>query len=185
MADEIRGYLRAIRDNFAFGLAGLAVLTHGSTKNTVLSKRILIDQDGLYVIGAHRDPQTVVTGEYYDLSPRPEKAEHAAKQFSTMLLRNLTQESLENLRDYCETTGQTSVMTAQPWYQFARMMRNALAHHYEWHFNNYDKSILPVSWRSKTIDLSMDGQLVDFEFFDWYDGLELWQDMYDFADTLS
>lgn len=65
------------------------------------------------------------------------------------------------------------------------MMRNSLTHTQVWHFNKYDLDRLPVTWRDKKIEASMDGSEPTFEFFDWWDGCELWGEMYAFAGTLD
>ncbi|HEC35169.1 MAG TPA: hypothetical protein ENI39_01385 [Anaerolineae bacterium] len=107
----------------------------------------------------------------------------AVKEFLKMLLRALIKESFELIKDYCEDTGQSALFKSEPWYQFARMIRNCLSHNFRFEFKNYDKSLLPVTWRTRTITLSMDGQPLGLRFFGYVQTWELFQDFQDFAEN--
>ena len=74
------------------------------------------------------------------------------------LTRNLLKEVFRITQSYCQTHDQESAMTAEPWYQFARIIVNLLSHNFRLEFRPYDKSLLPVSYRDKTINEAMDGQ---------------------------
>lgn len=67
-------------------------------------------------------------------------------------------ELFEVTKDYCEQTGQLSSLQSQSWYQFWRIIRNCFSHDFKFHFNDYDLSKLPVSWRSVTIDQNFEGK---------------------------
>ena len=43
--------------------------------------------------------------------------------------RDLVASTHELITEYCLATGQLAVYTAQPWYQFARVLRNAVVHY--------------------------------------------------------
>ena len=107
----------------------------------------------------------------------------AVKEFLKMLLRALIKESFELIQGYCEDTGQSALFKSEPWYQFARMIRNCLSHNFRFMFNNYDKSLLPVTWRTRTITLSMDGQSLSLHFFGYLQTWELFQDFQDFSEN--
>lgn len=72
--------------------------------------------------------------------------------------RAALKELFEITKHYCTTTGQTSVLTAQPWYQFWRILRNCFSHDFRFRFSAYDIKKLPVSWRAVAIDRSMEGK---------------------------
>jgi hypothetical protein len=65
------------------------------------------------------------------------------------------------------------------------MVRNSLKHSQTWNFNSYDRSLLPLSWKGKVIQASMDGQMMTWDFYDCFDALELWDEMFSFAQTLA
>src|SRR5919202_1371110 len=48
---------------------------------------------------------------------------------STRRRRPVVASTHELLTEYCLATGQTHVYAAQPWYQFARVLRNAVVHY--------------------------------------------------------
>ena len=52
----------------------------------------------------------------------------ATKEFMNMLLRILIKESFELLKNHCAETGQAPLLKGQPWYDFARIIRNSLSH---------------------------------------------------------
>jgi len=105
----------------------------------------------------------------------------AMKEFLTLFIRALIKESFELLKNYCEENHQENIFKSEQWYQFARMIRNCLSHNFKFEFNKYDKSILPVSWKSKTIDISMDGSHLKLEFFGYVETWELFSEFQNFA----
>lgn len=117
--------------------------------------------------------------------PKEVDFKHASMEFAKMHLRTFATESFEKTKRYCESTDQVQLFKKQPWYQFARMVRNSLKHSQHWSFNNYDLSILPVTWQGKTIEAGMNGKEMTWEFFDPFDSLELWDNMYEFAKALK
>ena len=103
-----------------------------------------------------------------------------------MLLRNITNDSFEVIKEYCKDSSQLSKMHAQPWYDFARLVRNALTHNQHWLLNrDSDKRKLPLAWHGKTIKGSIATHELTFDFYDWYDGAGLWDEMYEFAKSLK
>ena len=60
------------------------------------------------------------------------------------------------------------------------MIRNTLSHTVCFQFNKHDRKMLPVSWRGRTIDLSMDGKSLDLNFFGYAEGVQLIFDIEDF-----
>ena len=106
-------------------------------------------------------------------------------EFVKMLLRNFTLDNYEALLRYCRGTNQLSKLKTQSWFEFVRILRNSLTHTQTFKFNKYDLSRLPVTWRNKKIEAGMDGQELSFDFYDWWDGCELWEEMFAFAKTLN
>jgi len=107
----------------------------------------------------------------------------AAKEFIKMLLRALIKESFELIKNYCDDSKQISVFTAQPFYQFARMIRNSLSHNFRFEFNKYDKTLLPITWKGKTITAAMDRSYLELSFFSYVETWELFAELQAFANN--
>lgn len=187
MADSLKNALVMIRNNFSTGLYAHCLLRRLTPERVATGDRVIVGEEGLYCI-PHGKEIPSEAGDYYEVgfagSPSFD-LERATMEFAKMLLRNLTLDSFEAAKKYCHETGQFDQLHAQPWYQFARMMRNSLTHTQRWHFNRYDRRRLPVTWRDKTIELSMEGKEPDFNFYDWWDGCELWEEICAFAESLE
>ena len=100
------------------------------------------------------------------------------RNYENSLLRTLMREAHELIMLYCEETQQFPVYKAEPWFQFARIPRNAISHKEggtlrEWPRDLLAKGITFVTWRGKTFDTTMLGQPPD--------GLELVKDQIDFV----
>ena len=148
--------------------------------------QLIVGEDGFYCIG-HDAQVPEEAGDFYEISIGGSTAarERAAMEVAKMALRNLTSDTYEAVFDYCESSGQLTAMQAQGWYQFARVMRNSLTHTQEFRFRPQVLKILPVTWKGRTIEASMGGTEVPFTFYDWYVGLELFDEISSFAGTLS
>jgi hypothetical protein len=184
---SITGQLKTIFSNFSFGLFAHCLIRRIKPEEITSKDRVIIGEDGLYCIPRGKDVPAAA-GKFYEMgfAGSPDfKIERASMEFAKMLLRNLTTDSYEALFNYCEQTNQLHQMQAESWYKFARMIRNSLTHTQHWRFQSRDLSRLPVTWRGKTIDTSMNGQELSFEFYDWWDGCELWHEMYAFAESLK
>jgi hypothetical protein len=148
----------------------------------------VVKADGIYAIRPGKsiyipEGESVYTLEFG--GPKKKNFEHAYIEFVKMHLRVFVLETFEKLKAQCDTIGQVGAFKACGWYQFARMVRNALTHDQSWHFSKYDKSVLPVSWNGKIIELTMNNTGMTWDFFDPYDALELWDEMYEFAKSIS
>ena len=184
----ILNHLVGIRSNFAFGLQCWALLRSPQTAGVVKMHRVIVKEDGIYAILPEKSMHVPEGQRFYALElggPKEPNCEHASMEFAKMHLRTFTTESFEKIKGYCASTGQLQLLKGQPWYQCARMVRNSLKHSQHWSFNKYDLSILPVTWQGKIIETGMNGKEMTWEFFDSFDSLELWDEMYDFAKTLK
>lgn len=82
----------------------------------------------------------------------------AFSQLYDTVHRAAVKELFEITKHYCELTSQTALLTAQPWYQFWRVLRNCFSHDFRFRFTEYDRKKLPVSWRTIAIDETMEGK---------------------------
>ena len=64
-----------------------------------------------------------------DVAARPDVRPALARELAKGARRDLIASTHELLTEYCLATGQTSGYAAQPWYQFARVLRNAVVHY--------------------------------------------------------
>ncbi|MBM3739890.1 MAG: hypothetical protein FJW39_29355 [Acidobacteria bacterium] len=93
----------------------------------------------------------------------------------------LIKESFELVKDYSQKTGQDKALKAEPWYHFGRIIRNALSHNFDFELKDREKSLLPVSWRNRTITLAMNNQPLTLDFFGYIEAWELFSDFHEFA----
>ncbi len=64
-------------------------------------------------------------------------------------------ELLALTKEYCRATGQLAKLKEQPWYQLWCVLRNYFSHDLKFNFNTAERAMLPISWNSVTIDISM------------------------------
>ena len=186
MSVELQGKLRTVRVNFAGAMMANCLMRRVSaTERRKAAGRVIVGEDGFYCVG-HNAKVPEEAGEFYEISidGSTTARDRAAMELAKMALRNMTSDTYEAVFEYCEAHGQLPSMQAQDWYQFARVIRNSLTHTQFFRFHPRVLAILPVTWKGRTIDASRNGIEVPFTFFDWYVGLELFKDIYEFAGTL-
>lgn len=105
------------------------------------------------------------------------------RNYENSLLRTLMREAHELILLYCDETQQFHIYKTEPWFQFARVLRNVMSHKEggtlrEWPKDLLAKGITSVTWRGRTFDTAMLGQRLVF-----YppEGLELLKDQIDFV----
>ena len=105
------------------------------------------------------------------------------RNYENSLLRTMMREAHELILLYCEETQQFPIYKAEPWFQFARVLRNVMSHKEGGTLREWPKYLLKngtasVTWRSKTFDTTMLGHRLVF-----YppEGLELMKDQIEFV----
>lgn len=127
-----------------------------------------------------------LAGELVDDNRR----EVISSEFLLNHLHSLVRVPFELLNDYCEdfdAAKQAALMTKlrnMPWYEYTRLVRNAVSHNFRFAFNARDKSKLPVTWNGIAIDSNRDGQAITYETLWHRTGYELFLEMREFADSL-
>ena len=100
-------------------------------------------------------------------------------EYEKSLRRSFLKEGHEVIQNYCEETNQFAAYKAQPWFEFARIIRNTVSHKDGGILRCWpDKRIKIAVWRTRTLEPSMVGHPVDFM---PYEALHLLQDQIDFA----
>lgn len=107
----------------------------------------------------------------------------AFSQLYDTVHRAALKEMFEITKQYCETTGQTNLLKAQPWYQFWRILRNCISHDFKFSFRDYDKKKLPVTWGAITIDASMEGKTLTHGIMSREQLLGFLGDVYEFVEV--
>jgi hypothetical protein len=188
MADQLLGVLESIRGTFSLGLFSWALAKDRDTQDLILSHEVSVLCDRISAVKSGQDKKIPAGAKVYDVTicgPNMEPDfEHLTQELSKMLLRNFTGDCFEAVKDYCEVSGQLEAMKRQPWYQFARLVRNCLTHTQCWKFSPYDLSLLPVTWNDKTFDASLQGKESEGTVYNWFDACGLYAAMFDFAKTL-
>lgn len=117
---------------------------------------------------------------------KKEDRDIACKEFINMGLRSLIRESFELIEDYSDNTNQKLVFQNQDWYQFARIIRSCLSCNSKFQFDEYDKLLLPITWKNRTIDMSLDNTHLQLSFFGYVEAWKLFNEMNLFVkNTLS
>jgi hypothetical protein len=105
------------------------------------------------------------------------------RNYENSLLRAMVRESHELILLYCHETKQFPIYKAEPWFQFARILRNVVSHKEggtlrEWPKDLLANGITSVVWRNKKFDTNMLGKALIF-----YppEALELLRDQIDFV----
>ena len=57
------------------------------------------------------------------------------------------------------------------------MIRNCLSHNFKFEFNKKDKLFLPVTWKGKEINISLDGTDLQLSFFGYVEAWETFNEM--------
>jgi hypothetical protein len=168
---ELISQLENAKNNYILGLAALALFATEESYSLLEKSSCSF---GSYSLSFN---------QVANLLRKREDKEIAVKEFTKMLLRALVKESFELIKGYCNVSKQTSSFTSQPWYQFARMIRNCLSHNFRFEFKKYDKGLLPVSWKGKTITAAMDRSYLELSFLGYVEAWELFSEMNSFAET--
>jgi len=168
---ELVSQLENAKNNYVLGLAALSLFSNEKSYPILNESHASFGQ------------YTVPFEQVSSLLSQPADRDIATKEFLTSQIRALIKESFELIKDYCDGTNQGSTFKAEPWYQYARMIRNCLSHSYRFEFNKHDKKVLPVSWKTKTIDVSMDGKHLKLDFFGYIESWELFMEYQSFVNN--
>lgn len=104
----------------------------------------------------------------HEYSTERRRHEETLREYWKATRRNLLKESFEIVEAYASSGGCFKAVQAEPWYPFARVIRNSLSHDMHFRFNNYDRKQLPVSWRGTTVTEAMHDTDMPENFLDPY-----------------
>ncbi len=119
------------------------------------------------------------------------RSEIISSQFLLNHLHSLIRLPFELLKGYCADFDRAvkppalfNRLRSTPWYEYTRLVRNAISHNFRFAFDERDKSRLPVTWNSIIIDSNCDGRAITFETLWHRPGYELFLEMKEFANAL-
>jgi hypothetical protein len=168
---ELLGQLTNAQNNYVLGLAATSLFTEPLALEHLTKSHA--------VFGTYNVPFDQVS----KLLDNRQDREIAVREFLTMLLRALIKESFELIKDYSNDSNQSALLKGEPWFQFARIIRNCISHNFLFEFNAHDRSHLPVSWKGKTITLALDGQPLSLSMFGYVEAWELFSEFKVFAES--
>ena len=169
--EELVNQLAHTKNNYIIGLAALSVFNSGKA-------------------GPILDRHAVAFGDYsitFDqVSELLKKApDHGIvlNEFNKMLMRATIIESFEHIKEYCQNTNQYPLFKKQPWYEFARIIRNFLSHNCRFIINKFDRDRLPVKWGDIEITERMHGRGLETGSFGNIETWELFQQFTTFVEN--
>jgi hypothetical protein len=143
--DDLMGIIRTEKNNYRLAY----VLIIQTSQDDVMT----------YFLDLYRsiDPKFKVINGIEPLVLDKKVLKIAVDQFHITILRAIVKELFEILKIYCKSTAQDDLLYSQDWYQPWRIIRNCFSHDFHFRFKNYDKKLLPLSWRGIEIREEMDG----------------------------
>lgn len=179
--------LRHARNSYLYTLAGMRLLNSDASRG--LQDRVVqLRQDGLLF---DPDPSDRVGRRFefefnqlvFDYTSRKSDFDASLWELYKFVRRNLITESFEVAKTYSTNASMLTEFRDQPWYQFARVARNAVAHNFIVHFDNFARAALPITWNGKTLDQSLEGSEVTSDLLDPLTTCELIAVMEEFVRT--
>src|SRR3989338_1622765 len=175
--ENLVGALNNVLNNYIFGMVLTRIVPADALEKTVNKKATFQGPAGELL---HVD-LTPLTAIYSN----PSDKKILSEEFEKSLKRSLLGEAHEIICWYCEETKQHLLYESQPWYQFARIIRNSVSHKqggtlHPWPSTLSKKGITQVCWRTRSLDISLVGKEI---LFTHQEALQLFSDIMDFAKT--
>lgn len=171
---ELTEQLEATRQNVIAGLASLALLS--SSEGRPLLER------GSAQFGNFRV-------DFYEIAllmREDEKKAAFTANFIQLLIRTLVRDSFDLLVQYCDGSNQAAHLKKQDWYNFARLVRDAIARGFRFEFNSFDRGLnMPVVWKDRKITGGHHGQPLELDFFGMFEAWTMFMEIKAFAARLD
>ena len=169
ITESLAARLMTVQNNYVLGLASLALLTAPEAQ-------AVLRRDSARFGGYE-----VQFAQVADLFSNTEHRDDACKSLLIMHMCSLIKDSFELCRHHCKAAGCLPQMRVEPWYQFCRLIRNCIAHNFEFTFSSHDLPVLPATWRGRSITAAMNGGPLPLSFFGYSQAWDLFQDIRSFA----
>lgn len=126
---------------------------------------------------------TVVPKEFADALVDRHFKHYVVVQLVLMAIRDSCCRPYGLIESFCKKKDCLPLMKEAPWYNYARLVRNALSH--DFHISFTKANIQDdVEWNGVTIPKEADGKLLTFEYYGSKQWLELHKQMIDFLNKL-
>lgn len=166
--------LHAARDTFWFGAGAYALLTEEPSRSQLAALTIQISELSTIVVSQGPRPESLGTTYTVGFNAGLDTASaHRVVEYS---FRQMLLQSFETTKEYVQTNGLE--VSGEPWYEFARHYRNAIAHDGKWDIRGGTN--MPLTWKNKVVTTSLHGASID-GYINWYEGLQLCAQMINFV----
>lgn len=162
--------LMTVQNNYLLGLASVVLLRNDVTRQSL---RTAEGDFGGFAIKFDE------VEAYFAL---PVQREDSIRSLALLHLSSLVKDGFELTQHHAKVANKLQQMRAEPWYQFARMVRNCIAHSFLFEFRSYDLKLLPATWRGITIDAGMQSTELPSSMFGWAQAWQLFVDIRTFAE---
>jgi len=162
-----RGVLENARNRFFVAGAAYALLTEEATRHLIVDYEFSVSDAG-FQVRPHGSEATQGTSR--TVSFRRAAAKDEAHSLLEAAFQKLITDSVDAVMLFARQKGDWHILKKEPWFAFARNLRNAYSHNGRWRFEKH--AIVPVRWKRYEIDRSMDGHAVR-DFISYLDGTDL------------
>ncbi len=167
--EELLNQLNHTKNNYILGLAAFSVFNSGQA--------IPLLEHHAAAFGDY----SVTFDQVAELLRKATDRGIVLNEFNKMLMRTTIKESFEHIKEYCQDTNQFPLLKSEPWYEFARIIRNFLSHNCRFIFNKYDRERLPIKWKDFEITEDLHGGGLGEKVFGNVETWELFKRFEDFV----
>jgi hypothetical protein len=174
--DELLNGLNVLLNNFLYGFVSPQLVPTEKWREVSSKTAVFARREGEVLVNLGPLTRRALDDDYA-------VREKFKRNYENSLLRTLLREAHEMILWYCEETMQFPIYKAEPWFQFARVLRNIISHKEggtirAWPSDLLTKGITSVTWRDRILDTTMLGhQLVFYP----PEALELLNDQIEFV----
>ncbi|MDX6611634.1 MAG: hypothetical protein QOD75_820 [Blastocatellia bacterium] len=175
--EELLNGLNNILNNFLYGLMCSRLVTQETWRH--------VEDHAALFRGPEEEDIRIELGPISRRVTEPDRRERFIRNYENSLLRALVRETHELIILYCEETGQFATYRREPWFQFARILRNIVSHKQggvlrQWPRDLGERGITEVTWRNRVLNTNMIGNAINFFPFE---GLRLLSDQIEFVEA--
>jgi len=142
-------WLNAAQNCFMIGMAGIFLLEQEASWDALEGAEVIFTHANKPIAREHA---TYVLPVHHvgDAMKTPELRLTLLRDFREYLLRHTLSDVLQHVSEYCRVTGQSALLLDEAWFNFSRVVRNALTHDGIVHFDP-KKAAPPISFDRWTL----------------------------------
>ena len=142
-------------------LLGKLAAVQGTCLLGLLSARVINSLEGLEIAHARLNAGPQWMHEGVQIAFHPDHFGLALGNLEVLCIASMIRDAFEQIRAYAKEHGQLDQIRAEPWFDFARTVRNTLSHDRRIMFGPADRARLPFRWDGVEITLAMEGTALD------------------------